>query len=420
MRAFLRCVSITTILVLALGVYASPDASTTELIRVIAEIEAGRTTTPLVGGARDGDRVDVTFLARRAANRVPRIISDVTGWGERIDGTFDFNVGTMTRIGRTDWYSLKASVAPGARIEYLLAYGLTDYRLDPHNPRTSDRVMFGASPASEFVTPGYVAREDDTRPTSAAGTLSQTSIRARTLPGKWTLTVYTPPEYRATDAYPVAVFLDGRSLPVSRVLDSLIAGHDIEPVIAVFAVPDLGGGEYVTGLSLRTFLADELMPWLASRFGIAASASERAILGMSFGARDALDAAVYRSDVFSKVGLLIPGRRLTSADIDALATRARRHLQVVILAGLYDQANLPTARKLRQALADAGHAVDYIEVPEGHSPVTCFSNLRRVLVSLFGRPREGAHCIPFDLLRPSSSRAALKPSASVSARPVPQ
>ena len=59
-------------------------------------------------------------------------------------------------------------------------------------------------------------------------------------------------------------------------------------------------------------------------------------------------------------------------------------LRVAILAGRYDHANLPTARGLRQALTDAGHAVNYTEVPEGHSAVTWRNHLRDVLVSLFG------------------------------------
>ena len=63
---------------------------------------------------------------------------------------------------------------------------------------------------------------------------------------------------------------------------------------------------------------------------------------------------------------------------------------MAILAGRYDHANLPTARGLRQALADAGHVVNYTEVPEGHSAVTWRNHLREVLVSLFGRPDAGA------------------------------
>jgi enterochelin esterase-like enzyme len=39
---------------------------------------------------------------------------------------------------------------------------------------------------------------------------------------------------------------------------------------------------------------------------------------------------------------------------------------------------------VRQALVDAGHTVDYTEVPEGHSAVTWILNLRVVLISLFG------------------------------------
>jgi len=39
---------------------------------------------------------------------------------------------------------------------------------------------------------------------------------------------------------------------------------------------------------------------------------------------------------------------------------------------------------VRRALVEAGDAVDYTEVPEGHSPVTWRTNLRVVLISLFG------------------------------------
>ena len=124
-----------------------PGAPRASLEALVAEVEAGRRPTPLIGEpTADGETV-VTFLAQRVGGRVPRIVSDVTGWGEHVDGTFDGHVGRMTRVGRTDWYSVQASVAPRTRIEYLIAYGVRDYRLDPHNPR-----HVGPPPASEFVT----------------------------------------------------------------------------------------------------------------------------------------------------------------------------------------------------------------------------------------------------------------------------
>ena len=43
---------------------------------------------------------------------------------------------------------------------------------------------------------------------------------------------------------------------------------------------------------MRTFLTDELPTWMASRYGVSRSADKRAIIGISFGAKDALDAAI--------------------------------------------------------------------------------------------------------------------------------
>lgn len=391
MRTRLRGVSsLAAIALLATGLNREPRISTAELEKAVADVEAGRKTTPLVRGPAAGGEAEVTFLARRIGRRPPRIISDVTGWGERVDGTFDFNVGTMRRVGHTEWYSLNTKVVARARIEYLIAYGLTDYRLDPHNPRTSVRTAFGASPASEFVTAGYATPEEFAEgPISPAGIVSETSIPARALGKDCRISVYTPSQYRDDGAFPVAVFLDRRSQPVSRVLDWLIARREIQPVLAVFVECDSRGGDYATGLPLQTFVTEELVNWLASRYAVTADSSQRAVLGISFSAKDALDAAFSRGEAFGKAGLLIPGRRLTPGDVDVLVHQRQSGVQVAILAGLYDRSNLPTARQVRQALTDGGHAVQYFEVAEGHNPVTCFYNLRPILVSLFGVGRPG-------------------------------
>jgi enterochelin esterase-like enzyme len=46
--------------------------------------------------------------------------------------------------------------------------------------------------------------------------------------------------------------------------------------------------------------------------------------------------------------------------------------------------NIDTARNTRRVLADTGHTVDFIEVPEGHNPTTWRNHLSDVLVSLYG------------------------------------
>ena len=391
--------------VAALGVYAwrstpahrrDPAPEVTALEAAIAEIEAGRETTPLVGGPTAGGDAAVTFLAKRAGGAAPRVVSDVTGWGEHADGTFDVAAGTMTRVGQTEWYSLQASVAPRARIEYLIAAGPADYRLDPHNPRQAAGPKFGGLPASEFVTPGYrPPPEFADPPASPTGVTTETIVPSRTMGGRCRLIVYTPPGYRRDAAYPVAVFLDLRSGQVARVLDWLIAHDEIEPIVAVFVGPPSSGGAHFEGAPLRAFLTGELPGWMTPRYGVSRSASRRAILGISFGAKDALDAALASGGSaggFGRLGLLIPGRRIGPTDIAAIARRRGARLRVAILAGRYDLANVATARGLRQALADAGHAVEYTEVPEGHSAVTWTYHVRDVLVGLFGaqdRPASG-------------------------------
>ena len=377
--------------VLALGVYAwrSPGAQrrhasapeVTALEAAIAEIEAGRKTTPLIGESAAGGDATVTFLAKRTGGPVPRIVSDVTGWGEHADGTFDIAAGTMTRVGRTDWYSLQANVAPGARIEYLIADGPADYRLDPHNPRQAAGPEFGGLPASEFVTPGYrPPPEFADPPASPAGQITEATVASRALGGSCRLIVYTPPGYRRDADVPGG----GVSRPALGSGGARARLADRPPAKSSRSwrcswARRQAATAISTGAPLRAFLTDELPGWMASRYGVSRSASRRAILGISFGAKDALDAALFSGRAgkgFGRLGLLIPGRRIGRADIDAIAERRNVRLRVAILAGRYDLANVATARGLRQALAGAGHAVDYTEVPEGHSAVTWTNHLR--------------------------------------------
>ena len=376
-----------------------PAARDAALAAILPEIEAGRQTTPIMGEPAANGGTTVTFLARRAGGLAPRIVSDVTGWGEHTDGTFDFTAGTMTRVGQTEWYALETTVAAGARIEYLIAYAPTDYRIDPHNPRqaagptTRRRARLRVRDA-RIPDARRVCRRRQHRPPARS---PRPASRASGLARQAGVLVYTPAGYRRDGAYPLAVFLDLRSGQISRVLDWLIASQAIEPIVAVFVGPQARGHAYPEPAALRAFLTDELLTWLAPRYAVTRSAERRAVIAISFGGKDALDAALScdaaagtsamapcRNDPFGRLGLLVPGRRITRADIAAVAAAAQPSLHVAILAGRYDRANVETARGLRQALVDAGHRVDYTEVPEGHSAVTWTYHLDAVLVGLFG------------------------------------
>ena len=384
-----------------------PGGVATTLEAAIREVEAGRKTTPLVSGPTATGDFTVTFLARSPGGLVPRVVSDATGWGENaIDNSFDFTVGRMTRVGRTDWYALEARIAPRARIEYLVVYG-RDYRLDPHNPRQAQ--LRAGGPASEFVTPGYQPPEEVPAASSVpAGRTAEATVDSRALHGSRRVVVYTPPGYRADGTYPLAVFQFGVSLvksdrdpraPVDpaapppieldvapRLLDQWIAQRVIQPIVVLFVEPHRYGNQLdyeVRAEAVRAFFTRDLLAWAASRYGVTRSADQRALLAVSAGAEAALDAALSSPRAFGRLGLLIPGRRVRPPGLEALVGPGGGRLQVAILAGQYDQANLPTAEKLRQALLDGGHAVDYILVAEGHTRATWRNHVRDVLVSLF-------------------------------------
>jgi hypothetical protein len=365
--AALKTVALIAVAGIAVACVHDPDATDgvdRTLEAAIEEIEAGRGTTPLVIQPTKGSDATVTFLVKSHEGQVPRIVSDVTGWGESADdSTFDLTVGTMIRVGSTDWYRLETRVAPTSRIEYLVVHGETDYRVDPNNPRRA--WSRGGHAISEFVTPDYLPPEE----------LADPPVK--------------PGGYSGDGAYPVAVFHAGWGVAqegqAPRVLDWLIAHREIEPIVGLFLESYLyGDDDNHEGPPLRAFLTEEAPAWLAARYGVTTRADEWAVLAISYGAKDALDAAVAPAGTYGRLGLLIPGRRLTPADLEAFALQRGHLLRVAILAGRYDAPNLATALSARQALTAAGHTVEYLEVPEGHNATTWRNHLRDVLVSLFG------------------------------------
>lgn len=361
---------------------------TASLDSAIKDIEAGTRTSPLIGDQPRRGMPTVTFLAKADGKDLPRIVSDATGWGERADGTFDFNVGKMARVVGTEWYSLEVKVEPYSRIEYLISYSAGDLRLDPHNPRKVQRV---GGPASEFAMPGYMPPQEFVDPpTRPSGELLDTVVESKILGDSRRLIVYTPPGYRDDGFYPMAVFEDGALMvntgEAPRVLDWLIAHQAIEPIVAVFVEPKSRADDYRRGAPMQKFVTDELLPWVAEHYSVTKDAGERAIIGVSAGARAALNTAATSLESFNRLGLLIPA--LDQADLDAIPHRTNRRLRVSILAAHYDGLNLSAARSAHLMVADYGHAVEYEEVPEGHSTATWRTHLRTVLISLFGTQKK--------------------------------
>ena len=328
----------------------------------IADIEAGSASTPLVVQPAPGSDATVTFLVRSTDGQVPRIVSDVTGWGEsQDDSTFDLTIGTMTPLGSRGWYRLETRVAPRARVEYLVVHGETDYRVDPNNPRRA--WSRGGHSISEFVTPDYQPpRELADPPAAFGGRTVEATIDSRALGGRRRVLVYLPRGYRDDGALPVAVFHSGWGVAhegqAPRVLDWLIAEREIGPIVGLFLESYLAGDDdNREGPPLRAFLTEEAPTWMASRYGVTTSADGGALRAISYGAKGALDAALATAQTYGRRGLLLPGRRLSPDARAACGMLRGCRLRFARLAGRFAHANRATARDARDALGDAGHAV---------------------------------------------------------------
>lgn len=343
-------------------------------------IENGTLTVPVVSANQ------VTFYARADGTTRPRIVSDLTGWGEKADGTFDFDIGRMRRIDGTDWYSLTAHAASNARIEYLIAYGAGDYRLDPNNPRRAERV---GGPASEVVMPGYRPPPDfSSDPVAERGRVVEADVRGAIV-GQRHVFVYTPPGYRPGRQYRLAVFHDGALVvntgQAPQVLDWLIAHEEIPPIVAVFVEPASRTDDFRQASPMRDFVGIELMAWVASHYNVTPLAADHAIIGISAGARGAIDAMTAFPGVFGRAAVMMPA--ITDAELQHVPVRRGEEpqLTLVVLAAAYDRLNAASASRLRDTFAARGHHVTFLEVSEGHSTRTWKTHLGDVLVSVFGR-----------------------------------
>jgi enterochelin esterase-like enzyme len=379
----LRLLAALVVLLGVVGFYSIPTlapSSDKAEGALVGQIERGELSVPVV-------RLNaVTFFAQGEGGVSPRLVSDVTGWGERADGTFDFTVGGMHQIAGTNWYSLTAPARDSARIEYLFSYGAGDYRVDPRNPRKASRV---GGDASEVVMPGYVAPPEFSAPaTGPAGKVTDTIVSGQFVRERRVI-VYTPPGYDPSQKYRLAVFHDGALLvntgEAPRVIDWLIAHDMIHPIVAVFVEPVSRADDFRPAAPMRDFVASELMSWISAHYSVTPLASDHAIIGVSAGARAALETMAAYPGVYGKSGLMIPALRESDVAMIPVRQGEAPQLHLCVVAGLYDQLNYSAGELVRDSMIKRGQSVKYIEVAEGHSTATWKTHLHDVLVNLFGR-----------------------------------
>ena len=329
---------------------------------------AARTTTPLLSPGATPGRLRALFAFRSAAARV-FLAGDMNGWST--------SASPLRKLAGTDLHLLELDLPDGARLDYKLVVGGTEWTLDPWNPRT---MAGGFGPNSELRTPAYVApREVEPRPGTPRGRYEELSVESRALGGARRALAWVPPGTK-TDGppLPVLILLDGLDYrefaKVHTVVENLLAEGRLRPLLLVLVPPVDRAREYERNPAFESFLAGELLPAVEARWPVRQDPAGRGVMGVSLGGFAALSAVARHPGVFGLCGAQSTGNAVPEnldrllADLARLpAGAARFHVDVgTFEADLHGADLLAVSRKVRAAL-EGRQALRFREVPEGHS-----------------------------------------------------
>ncbi len=308
----------------------------------------------------------------------------------------------FTRILGTDAFYLPLELPHCARVEYkfeLLRGGERRWIRDPLNPRQAFD-PFGSNsvcPMPGYEEPRWVYPAEDCR----RGKLESFTFSSEVWGDDRATVVYLPNEYKAHKRYPLLICHDGRDYrrfaSMVDVLDALIHRREVRPLVVAFTDGHDRNREYGANPRQTTFLVDELLPELRSRFGLTHDPADTGLMGASFGAVSTLYTAWQRPGVFGK--LLLQSGSFVFTDIghhgrselfdpvvefvnafrqDDTRLEGRVYQSCGVFESLitFNRAMLPVLR-------ERGLEVRYAEVQDGHNWIAWRDRLRDGLTWLY-------------------------------------
>jgi enterochelin esterase family protein len=198
-------------------------------------------------------------------------------------------------------------------------------------------------------------------------------IDSRNLGQKRNITIYTPPAPPPAEGYPVVYMADNSVDAFAPIVETLITGGLIRPVLLVGM--DNGGAarnnEYVPNVHFdlqaysrhEAFVLNEVMPLAEKRFHASLKAVDRMTYGFSSGGAWALSFGVKHHDLFDQVSAFAVAGSPTQDYGFASAQGQTLYLG----AGAYDYFNKQTSAFCKLARQE-GLTCHYLTIYSGHDP----------------------------------------------------
>ncbi|MDA3860653.1 MAG: alpha/beta hydrolase-fold protein [Melioribacteraceae bacterium] len=304
------------------------------------------------------------FLYKGTASSVS-IAGDFNGW--------DPSNTIMTTMSETNFFFRTETFEPNARLDYKLVVNTSTWILDPENP---NRVSGGFGPNSELAMPEYVQSwEIQFKATIKHGERTNLTVQSNVVNRSYDVSVYLPPSYNFdTDKrYPTVYFQDGGeyiTLGSSvNVIDNLIDSNKIVEVIAVFVTPNNRAEEYAFAKrhQYAEFFATELVSEIDSKYRTSKEASDRLVMGDSYGGNISGLISYTYPDVFGNCGLHSAAFQPNNYEVyNMIISGEKKNIKYAGSWGTYEGlgANM---RAFELLINGKGYSFNWAEYPEGHS-----------------------------------------------------
>jgi len=372
--------------------------------------QAKRDGTPLVDPTgTDGKYQLATFVWRGGAET-----QNIAVIGSFSVPGFKRNDYVMARLGASDLWYVTVKVPAGARFSYRLAVNGMP-RADPLNPlhiACPPNIPASSCP-SRAELPGAVSQRWAANvPGTPEGKIEARQIKSELLQQDRSISVYTPPAYRAGGSpYSLLVLFDAeiylnadRGMPAT--LNNLIAAGKIPPTVTVFVNQLNRIEELYLNAKFGDFVANELVPWVGAQYNVTKDPRQTVVGGFSVGGLASVYLGLRHSDVFGNVlsnsGSLFaapgygPGDQPdTTTEPTILAKeflrRERLPLKFYLDTGVFEADSVGTGgrileatRHLRDVLLAKGYPVHYQLFVGGHDGLSWRGTVADGLIALLG------------------------------------
>jgi len=215
--------------------------------------------------------------------------------------------------------------------------------------------------------------------------------------------VYTPPNYDASQKYPVLYLMHGiggnethwTSLcAANKVLDNLIADKNAVPMIIVMpngrATAEPPSGNFMSDFNYYAFfekdLLQDLMPYIESHYSVRADRDHRAIAGLSMGGGQGLNFGINNIDKFAWVGGFSSAPNLQQPGVLIPKIQQAKEKLSLLWIGCGDKDNLITGSwNLHKGLVDA--KIDHVwYLDSGVHEVPVWNNNLYLMAQMLFKP----------------------------------